>query len=284
MTKVLVVGCGDLGGEVAKLLDTSGHDVIGVRVSNKPLPKNISCIQADVTHALSLKTLEPIDPNIVIYCVAANARSDASYQAHYVEGLKNVLATQKNNHHLQHVFFISSTRVYGQVTDQLLDETISAAPSDFGGARLLEAEKLLNSLPCNATSIRLSGIYGPGRLYMVNLAKQAERWPENNKWTNRIHRDDAARFIVFLSEKVIAGETVEDCYIGTDDMPTLQYDVLHWLANKLNIIVPKASSEGLIGGKRLSNQRMRASGFQLIYPTYQFGYSAILEEDALKNG
>ncbi|MFW5432196.1 MAG: SDR family oxidoreductase [Methylophilaceae bacterium] len=283
MTKFLVVGCGDLGGEVAKLLNASGHTVTGVRVSDKLLSNGMSCIQADVTQLASLKALENISPNIIIYCVAANAQSDASYQAHYVEGLNNVLTTQKNNHHLQHVFFISSTRVYGQVANQLLDETVAAMPGDFGGKRLLEAEALLKSLPCSATSIRLSGIYGPGRLYMVNLAKQPGRWPASNQWTNRVHRDDAARFVAFLSEKVIAGKKVEDCYIATDDMPVMQYDVLYWIASKLNVAVPNKNTVDITRGKLLSNKRLRASGFQLTYPNYKVGYSNILEREVLNN-
>jgi hypothetical protein len=109
------------------------------------------------------------------------------------------------------------------------------------------------------------------------MAKQPDRWPLSNKWTNRIHRDDAARFIMYLCEKVITGETIADCYIGTDDMPTLQYDVLTWLANKLSIEVPQTNVNAAIGGKRLSNQRLHDSGFQLTYANYQFGYSEILK-------
>lgn len=279
MTKILVVGCGDLGGEVATLLYALGYDVAGVRFSNKPLTNSdITCIQADVTQAKSLTILEQTNPSIVIYCVAANTQSDESYRTHYVEGLRNVLATQKQNEDLKHVFFVSSTRVYGQVVDQVLDETVRPIAADFGGERLLEAEALLNDLACGATSIRLSGIYGPGRLYMVNLAKQPERWATSNKWTNRLHRDDAARFIAFLSEKVIAGEIVERCYIGTDSMPTLQHEVLQWLAKKLDIAIPARPVDAVVSGKRLSNHRMLASGFKLTYPNYKLGYSSILKE------
>ena len=277
MTKILVVGGGDLGCEIIQLLAAAGHDLVGVRASDKTLANNVSCIQADVTQAASLKPLENIYPNIIVYCVAANAQTDDSYRAHYVDGLKNVLATQVQNNHLQHVFFVSSTRVYGQVTSDVLNENVAALPNDYGGVRLLEAEALLKTLPCRGTSIRLSGIYGPGRLYMVNMAKNPSRWSPVNKWTNRIHRDDAARFIVFLCKKIMTGEVVEGCYIGTDDMPTLQHDVLCWLAHELNIVAPKMNAEAVVGGKRLSNQRMHDAGFLLTYPNYQLGYREVLK-------
>ena len=277
MAQVLIIGCGDLGGKVAQLLSDVGHTVTGVRLSDKPIAESVERIQADVTKAPSLVSLEQLSPDIVIYCVAANAQTDDSYRMHYVDGLRNVLNTQSENANLQHVFFVSSTRVYGQETKSLLNESMPAMPSDFGGVRLLEAEQLLKELPCGNTAIRLSGIYGSGRQYLINLAKAPERWPKSNKWTNRIHRDDAARLITFLCEQVNAGNTIADCYIGTDDMPTLQYDVLRWLATQLDVKQPNVHLGDDVGGKRLSNQRLHDVGFQLQYKNYQVGYSEVLK-------
>lgn len=278
MAKVLMVGCGDLGWEIAQMLVASGHELLGVRASNKPLPnKEVPCIQADVTRPLSLKPLETYRANIIIYCIAANAQSEESYRACYVNGLCNVLSTQESNDQLQHVFFVSSTRVYGQASNAMLNENNTPVPNDFGGKLLLEAESLLKKRSYGATSIRLAGIYGPGRLRMVEMAKHPSRWPQVNKWTNRIHRDDAARFIAFLCEEVIAGKTVYDCYIGTDDMPVQQVDVLSWLASKLGVERPLTSGALQMGGKRLSNQRMHDAGFQLTYANYQLGYSEIIK-------
>ena len=287
---LLIVGCGDLGGEIARLLHVAGHVVIGVRASNKPLPAKLQAIQADVTNPASLSALKNLKPNILIYCVAANAQTDESYRAHYVDGLKNVLATQVDNHGLSHVFFVSSTRVYGQTHGQkitdILDENTPAIPCDFGGERLLEAENFLKEFclntrtdvqACKATSMRLSGIYGSGRLYLLNMAKDISRWPQENAWSNRIHRDDAARFIAFLCEKALKKQAIEDCYIVTDDMPTQQYDVLTWLASQQNIDTSQVKVPAALGGKRLSNLRLRATGFELHYPNYRVGYRHILQ-------
>lgn len=266
-----------MGSEVARLLVLSNHAVTGLRISNKPVAANVSVIQADVTQVASLQILENFNPNIIIYCVSAGGQTDAQYQAAYVQGLKNVIATQANNHALQHVFFVSSTRVYGQKTEVILDENTPAIPSDFGGERLLEAENLLKLLPCEATSMRLSGIYSAGRLYLVNMAKDFSRWPTDNHWSNRIHRDDAARFIAFLTDKVLLKQPIADCYIVTDDMPTQQYEVLTWLASKQGVDVSKIQNPAAQGGKRLSNARMRETGFELRYPNYQIGYAEILK-------
>lgn len=277
MAKILIVGCGDLGTAIALQLHQSQHEVIGLRISQQNLPHGMQTIQADVTQANTLTSVNHLNPTIIIYCVAAKAQTDANYHAHYVQGLKNVLATQSNNSHLQHVFFVSSTRVYGQNTQAILDESVVAEPADYGGERLLEAESVLAKLPCQSTALRLSGIYGEGRLYLVNMAKDISRWPVSNSWSNRIHRDDAAEFIAFLVQKSLSQQLLESCYIVTDDMPTLQYTVLTWLAKKLNIDVSRIQTPAENGGKRLSNQRLRATGFQLQYPNYQIGYQKVLE-------
>lgn len=299
--KILIVGCGDLGSEVGSHLVQLGLETVGVRRSAVSL-EGITIIQADVTEPASLKVLEEICPEVMLYCVAANGQTDAQYKSHYVDGLRHVLATQVNNLKLKHVFFVSSTRVYGQKTDALLDETVSAVPADFGGERLLEAENLLKSPACPFTILRLSGIYGPGRLRMISMAKSPETWPEKNSWSNRIHRDDAAAFIVFLIQKVLTTTLIENCYIVTDSRPTSQYEVLQWIAHKLESKINHTLSNSALlnnslpitelhlntarpieGGKRLSNQLLLSSGFKLRYADYQAGYQALIDQLIIKS-
>ena len=283
--KVLIVGCGDLGGKVASQLAQLDYEVIGVRRRPHNM-SDINTMHADVTKPESLAVLKNIQPEILIYCVAANGQTDEQYKAQYVDGLNNVLATQHDNAALMHVFFVSSTRVYGQIDsltpDALLNESSEAIPTDFGGERLLEAENLLkrfnpNNSACGTTVLRLSGIYGPGRLRMINLAKSPENWPEHNSWSNRIHRDDAAAFMVFLVEKVMMDSRIAPLYIVTDSKPTSQYEVLHWIAAQLKTALP-STIPPIEGGKRLNNQAMLASGFKLQFPDFQSGYQSLLAE------
>jgi len=274
MCSVLIVGCGDLGGKVASQLASEGYEVTGVRRSALSIA-GVKVIQADVTDAKTLNVLSDIKPQIIIYCVAANGQTDENYKANYVDGLRNVLATQQENTQLQHVFFVSSTRVYGQKTDTLLDETVTAIPADFGGERLLEAEALLGTIACKSTILRLSGIYGEGRLRMINLAKSSESWPMQNSWTNRIHRDDAAAFMVFLVQSLNSQKNISPCYIVTDSAPSSQHEVLTWIASQLKVTIPDRTPD-IEGGKRLSNARLLSTGFKLQYPTFKQGYTALL--------
>lgn len=272
MAKVLLVGCGDLGTAIALQLHASGHEIVGVRKSARMLPLGMRTIQADVTMQ---GTLTAIDAEVIVYCVAASAQTDESYHQHYVQGLRNVLQSQTGPQ-LKHVFFISSTRVYGQHADTLLNETAPAIATDFGGERLLEAEQLLLELSCPSSVLRLSGIYGPGRLYLVNMAKNQARWPVENHWSNRIHRDDAAAFAAFLVKQVLDHQSIQPLYIVTDDMPTAQYEVLTWLASNMGYNVDHVNVPPVTQGKRLSNQCLRDTGFVLSYPNYRHGYSTLI--------
>jgi nucleoside-diphosphate-sugar epimerase len=273
---VLIVGCGDLGGLVASRLAQQGFTVAGVRVSRASLPDGVQCIQADVTKPETLQPLALLRPQILLYCVAASAQTDESYKAHYVDGLRNVLALLMPLNTMRHVFFVSSTRVYGQQTDLLLDELDVAQPADFGGLRLQEAESLLTGLNIPTTTFRLSGIYGPGRTRLIHLARTPLAWPANNTWTNRIHRDDAAAFIAICIAKVDRGDAVEKLYVVTDSYPAPQYEVLQWLAGRQGMEVTKLVTPIAGGGKRLSNQRMLKTGFSLRYPDYKAGYAQLL--------
>jgi nucleoside-diphosphate-sugar epimerase len=256
------------------------HAVFGLRRQSQDKqshgqPSNLSMLQGDVTDPASLQVLHELKAELILYCVAADAQTDAAYQAQYVNGLAHVLATQQQNTALRHVFFVSSTRVYGQDAGEYLDDTSPLSPVDFGGQRLQEAEQLLKNLACPATALRLSGIYGPGRLRMINLAK-SQTWPEINSWSNRIHRDDAAAFTVFLMEQALAGEAVQTSYIVSDDAPASLHEVLAWLADQMQIAIPANAQQQASKGKRLANGLMRTTGYQLKYPNFKVGYQALL--------
>ena len=277
MPQVLIVGCGDLGTEIAQQLTTQGFAPVGLRRTLNPQAM-FSCLAGDVTSPASLSAIKDLNPEYLIYCVAATSQTDENYRQHYVEGLKNTLAALEHATALKHVFFVSSTRMYGQSDDGLLDEKSIPQDYDYGGKRLLEAEALLHGADKSwtSTALRLTGIYGPGRRRMLDLAAHPSHWPASNHWTNRIHRDDAAAFIVYLINMHQSGGLIDPLYVVTDSRPVSQYEVLCWLAVKMGLEVVKVSPE-VDGGKRMANQKLLSTGFQLSYPDYQSGYLSLLD-------
>jgi nucleoside-diphosphate-sugar epimerase len=272
----LIVGCGDLGSVVARHLMAAGVRVSGTRRNPGDLPEGVDFIQLDVTDPASVARLSHLHPGLLLYCVAAGAQTDDNYKAHYVDGLRHVLQALQPGQSLRHVFFVSSTRGYGQSGDMLLDEMTAPVPADFGGKRLLEAEAMLVEMQMPSTVFRLSGIYGPGRTRLIDLARLPSAWPQQNVWTNRIHRDDAARFIAHCMLNAVAEEALAPLYVVTDSAPVAQYEVLQWLAAQQGVEAGMIKLPSVSGGKRLSNARMLATGFTLQYPDYRSGYGALL--------
>lgn len=271
MSHVLIAGFGDLGQELARRLQLAGHQTTGLR---RNAGESEGVISADVSNPETLHTLAELKPDILVYCVAASEHSDENYRLSYVEGLRNVLAALASVT-LRHIFFVSSTGVYGQETQDVLDETTPAIATEFSGVRMLEAEALLQGLP--ATVLRFSGIYGPGRLRMITLAREPQKWPPRNGWTNRIHRDDGAAFIVYLIAQ-LGQQPLAALYVVTDHQPLPMYDLLHWLAAQQGVEANAVTVPAVSGNKRLSNQRMLATDYVFIYPDYVAGYTALLAD------
>jgi nucleoside-diphosphate-sugar epimerase len=103
--------------------------------------------------------------------------------------------------------------------------------------------------------------------------------PGSRRFTNRIHRDDAAAALAHLAFLPDAAA----CHLGVDSEPAPEAEVLAWLAARLGVALPCASeppasgeTRRSSGTKRCSNARLLATGFRFRYPTYREGYEALL--------
>lgn len=274
MAKILIVGCGDVGTRLATRLVTAGHEVAGLRRSSFALP-GVTSLQGDVTDPASLHLPAGLDAVFII--LSPDGQDAAAYRRTYRDGTRHVLAALAGQS-LRHVFWVSSSSVYGQEDGSLVDESSPAAPVTATAQVLLESEELVRHSPWPATIVRCSGLYGPGRLRLL-------RWVESGRpvqaappqWTNRLHVDDAAGILAFLLEQVLAERGVEEVYIATDDQPVAQHEVLDWLADSMGLPhVAHVNNPGGKCNKRLSNQRLKALGYQWQYPGYREGYRSVL--------
>ena len=277
--KILIVGCGQLGFSIVKNADPDIFKLYGFSRSLKKSPPSIEMHQVDILKNEAIDEIKSVNPEIIIYAVSADTQSVESYQDHYVAGLKKTYAAILELDHFKHLFFVSSTRVYGQKTTKILSELDIAEPSDYGGEALIEAEAVARQLKDKATILRLSGIYGPNRTRMIQLAhSNPGNWPATNNWSNRIHEEDAARFIVFLMKRIMLKEPIEPLYLVTDGIPTKQYDVLTWIRKRLQLTTDTIEIPILESGKQLQSVLLNQNGFILKYPDFIYGYEAIIDK------
>jgi nucleoside-diphosphate-sugar epimerase len=219
----------------------------------------------------------------VVYAAAADRADDEAYRRAYVEGLANVLAwADAQGMRPPRVFFTSSTAVYAQQDGAWVDEDSPTEPTHFSGTRMLEAERLLAD--AGGVALRLGGIYGPGRTRLVEgvRAGRATIAPGPPRWTNRIHRDDAAGALRHLIGRALAGAPLDPVYVGVDDEPADDATVLRWLAERLGAPAPAVAPAGEAprgrgGNKRCRNARLRAAGYRFAYPSFREGYAALID-------
>ena len=280
---VVIAGCGDLGTETGLRFAALGHRVIGLRRSAEKLPPEIEGQSIDLS--AEVPSL-PADTSIVVIAIAPDERSAAAYQAVYVDSVSRVVAAiHRDCAAPPRVLFVSSTAVYGVDDGTWVEESTPTTPATPTAVTLRKAEESLREQVPEAVILRLGGIYGPGRTREIDRVRDGVvSTSSETRFTNRIHRDDAAAAIVHLTTMQGQPETV---YIGVDDCPTQHKEVVEFLARSLDMPVPEnAPDPGRsrdISGKRCRNTRLRESGFDFSYPTYREGYAAVLEGTGVRH-
>jgi nucleoside-diphosphate-sugar epimerase len=281
--RILIAGCGDVGRHLGIRLQAAGHQVWGLRRDCSSLPDTIGKIDADLRDPDTLDAL-PRSLDLVYYTASTSGdRSEAGYRRTYVAGLRNVVdACLSQGSPLKRVFFSSSTSVYGQTAGEDVTETSPTLPERYSGSVMLEAEQLLTELKVPGTSVRFGGIYGPGRTYMIRIVVDgsARLKSSEDRFTNRIHRDDCAGFLAHLS-------TLRDpapLYLGVDNDPAAYNDVIRFIARGLGQAMPAVSEaphhDAMRGrsNKRCRNDRLRATGYSLMYPSFRQGYAPLIAD------
>lgn len=272
--RVLLAGCGDLGERVARRLLARGDTVFALR-RHPPAHSvdGITWLAGDMTQLARLPSLPPGITQLV-HLPTPGARDAASYRAVFVDGLRHVIAVL-DAVALKRVLFVSSTAVYGEAGGAWVDEDTPPDPPGFNGAVLWEAERWLAAQPFTGIALRLAGLYGPGRLQLIErLRAGAASVPRaQTHWSNRIHVEDAAAAIAHL----LALPDPQALYIGADDTP-LPIDVLYdHLAVLAGAPMPaEGPAPAGIGSKRLRNTRLRASGWAPQWPDARDGYAELL--------
>ncbi|MCR4512601.1 hypothetical protein [Aeromicrobium sp. 50.2.37] len=265
----LLVGCGRLGADVGLRLAALGHHVAGIRRRADLVPPPIVGVSADLSR--ESPTLPELDLQLLAVVLTARPRTEESYRATYLDGMVRALdALDAQGARPRRAVLVSSTAVNGDADDVVTEDT-APAPGDAPAQVLLEAERTFLERVPTGTVLRLSGLYDDGTPRLVEEVRSGEV-RDLNRWTNRIHRDDAAAAAVHL---LTAVEDPAPLYLGTDDEPALRGDVAAHLAERLGLTPPAPADRSRAHGKRLSNARLRATGWVPTRPTFREGYAEL---------
>lgn len=191
---------------------------------------------------------------------------------------------------LEWIGYLSTVGVYGDHDGAWVTEESECRPSAQRSTERLKAENgwldLGRARGVPVAVLRLSGIYGPGRNALVNLASgTAKRVIREGQVFNRIHVADIAAALEHLGKRGLGG-----VYNVTDDRPCPPQDVITFAAGLMGVEPPPevrfedaALSPMALSfwgeNKRVSNARIRQTGFDFGYPDFETALTRMWRED-----
>ncbi|MEF8841649.1 MAG: SDR family oxidoreductase [Haloarculaceae archaeon] len=288
--RVAILGCGYVGLELGRQLHPE-HEVVGVRRSEAGRAAieeaGFEAVRADVTDSDDLARVP--DADWLVFAASSGGRGAEAAREVYVEGQRTVSkAFADRDDPPERYVYTSSTGVYGDHGGDWVDEDTPLDPTTEKTEVLVEAERIAReALPergIEGRVVRFAGLYGPERYRL-------ERYlggPVTAGYLNMIHRDDAAGAVRFVLEE----EVEEAAILAVDDEPVDKHAFADWLADACGVERPPkrtkrerldagdlspAAERRVLTSKRCSNDRLRALGYELSYPTFREGYRAAVD-------
>lgn len=279
---VLVAGCGWLGAAVARALLARGDRVTGVRSD----PGRAEALRALGIAPLALELSDPLaaaalpaDLDAIVACQSSGAEGEAPYRRAYLDANRTLLAAARERP-VRAFVYTGSTGLFGQRDGSDVDEATPPAPATPGGRILAEAEALLlaaagQGLPVRI--LRLSGLYGPGRTWMVDRVARGllAQGAGDEAWMSSCHQEDAVTALLAALDRGRDGAV----YHGTDAVPMRRREVVAFVAERLGIPPPRAERSAPPGGpnRRILGERTRAAlGFALRWPSLREGLAPLI--------
>lgn len=239
------------GAEVTALVSSAGS---AQRLQGKPF--RVLAADASDREALQGVLSNFEKPDVLIHCLSGHSGRDAAaYRVTYVETLHNLLEILKPSH----CVFTSSTSVYAQDDGSEVTEESPCGGTPTADV-LLEAEAI--ALASEGAVVRLGGIYGPGRTRFIESALSEKLSPHGSSdaFINLIHRDDAARALFHAGDLRLRG-----IFNAVDDHPSRRDALAE--AIRTDQPVREGNGGGTPAGKRVSNAKLRRSGWRPHYPS-----------------
>lgn len=210
MQKIIIAGCGYIGTRVARIWKTTGAEVTClVRAAEHQIT-----LQSEGFSALSCSFDDPsgipaldLAGSILYYFVPPPGGGSADSRA------RQFCSTLSEAAPPARIIYISATSVYSEASGGTVTETSETAPLSAMGKRRLDAEHTFREYGASAgvpvIILRVSGIYGPGRLPLMQISQgQPLLREEESGPSNRIHADDLARICCAAAEKAADGDII----------------------------------------------------------------------------
>ncbi|MEE4278893.1 MAG: epimerase [Halieaceae bacterium] len=274
---IAIIGFGDIGARVAARLPTPWR-TIALRRRAREVPAGVRGIAIDLRRPETLACLERLAPDALLVTLSPAGRDPEAYRDGF-GGAMAALVAGCGAHRPRQAFFVSSTRVYAGNGDAYVDESSPLALDEPQAAAIVDAEERFLGAFEGGVVLRAGGLYGHGPGPLLKAVAAGRLRPRQPLvYANRIHRDDVAGFIVHALATPPAANTIN----LVDGCTASQQEVEAWLCEQLRMpydppaAPPADASPARI--KRVTNQRLRDSGYRLHYPDFRSGYADVLRQ------
>lgn len=281
---IVVAGCGFVGEALAVALEATGADVVGLTHSEEST-RRLAAVREfevrtcdlgeenDVASLAGELASRGITVAAVVHCASSGRGGPDAYRRVFLEGAGHLADAFP----LATLVFTSSTSVYPQTDGSVVDEASAAEPDRETGRLLRATEDRV--LAAGGVVARLAGLYGPGRSVILKRflegAAVIDGDPDaegeaEGRFLNQLHRDDAVSAIVHLLGLASAAGEV---FNVVDDTPLTQRACYEGLARRFGrpvpgVAPPDPSRKRGWTHKRVSNGRLRATGWAPRYPSF----------------
>lgn len=268
--RLLVLGCGFTGTEVARRAIAAGHHVVAtIRGHERREGLERLGVELHVLPALTADWVaRRVGPNVnVLVAFAPDGRTDAEIAPALLGAA--------------HTVYVSTTGVYGAQRGRI-DETTPVDGAEPRARERLAAERCYREF--GATIVRAAGIYGPGRGLHLRVQSGTFRIPgDGTNVVSRVHVADLARMILGIFAQAREGRR-GDVFVAADDAPVPQIEAIAWLCRRMGFAMPPhvpldEAPATLRHDRAVDNQRIKSwTGLSLLYSSYREGFEACLAE------
>ncbi len=286
--QVFIVGYGDIGRRVAKLFDSKTTTVSGLARSLASAAQmkldGVIAFQADLDDLHGLSNLKLTNSLLFYFAPPPATGTNDTRMSNFLTHLDDSNLPAK-------IIYISTSGVYGDQAGQRVTEDTPTNPGADRSRRRLDAEQQLTQYvekrAIDLVILRVSGIYGPGRLPEKRIRDGVPVLHEElAPKTNRIHADDLARICIAAADYGLNGEI----YNVSDGCHSNMTRYFFQVADFLNLPRPPtldwkeaecAISKGMLSylreSRRMDNRKMLSElRIKLKYPDLSTGLAQMV--------
>ncbi len=277
--RTLIVGAGYVGRPLAQAFRARGDEVTcWVRSPESAVELAAQGLSATIVGSVADESAwrGSGEFDVVVHCASSGGGGTAAYREVYLEGVRQINRFQEKARRI----FVSSTSVYGQTDGTWVEETSPTEPAAETSLVLLRAEN--EATRSGAMVVRAAGIYGPGRAALFEKFRRGDAVIEGDgsRWINQVRDLDLVAALLRLAVEI---GTPGEIYNAADDEPVTLREFYAWCGRRLGRPSPPngpANPERKRGltNKRVSNRKLRATGWAPQFPTFREGLADRLRD------